>query len=121
MRVLWQYILSEAGVADQKEKFRFVLMLIFVFALPYDMLYSTLALGVLLISTLIDLSREKLRLIPPQSLWFCVIYFLAILGYFYSYHKHAAGFLLERQSAILIFPIIAPMAVRINRMKSLLL
>lgn len=99
---------------QRREHLRFNLLLLFVFTLPFDILYSNITLFLLVTTTLLDFKIEKIRQIPRQVWIFQMIYFLSVAGYFYSSHKHAAGFLLERQLAILLIPLLLPLAVSIN-------
>lgn len=94
----------------QTEKLRFLLAVLFVFFLPFDKFYSTLIFGLLIVTTLLDISIQKLKNIPRQCWIFQIIYFLTILGYVYSSNKAEAGFLLERQLSFLLFPVILPLA-----------
>ena len=102
---------------EQTEKIRFVLALLFVFSLPYDRFYSSLILIVFTLLTLIDFRKVKIKTIPKQLWLFQIPYLLSIVGYFYSYNKAEAGFILERQLAIIIFPLLLPLAIDINEQR----
>ncbi len=102
---------------DRSEKLRFVLLLLFVFSLPYDLFYSNIIFITLAAISLLDVSFTKLKRIPKQFWLFQSVYFLVILTYSYSLHKNVAGFLLERQVAILLFPLLLPIAIQIRREK----
>jgi O-antigen ligase len=102
---------------DRAEQLRLILVLLFIISLPYDIFYSSIIFMTLGALTLIDISREKIRRIPRQVWIFQLVYFLGIIGYFYSYNRSAAGFLLERQLNILIMPLILPLAVKIDEQK----
>lgn len=99
------------------EKIRFLLVLLLAISLPFDISYSSIIFLLLCVITLLDLSKEKLQRIPKQIWLFQLIYFLGVIGYFSSFHKSAAGFLLERQLTILLFPVILPIALKINEEK----
>lgn len=101
----------------RSEKLRFLLVLLFVFTLPFDRFYSTIALILLILCTFIDISFVKIKAIPKQIWIFQIIFFLALAGYGYSFNKHEAGFMLERQLAILAFPLILPMAIDFSHQK----
>jgi O-antigen ligase len=101
--------------AIKTEKLRFLLIALLVFSLPYDLFYSSVILITVVAITLVTLKREAISRIRKEVWVFQVTYFLAAAGYFYSYHKHDAGFLLERQLAILLFPLLLPLAIRISR------
>jgi O-antigen ligase len=103
-----------SGITDLKERLRFNLVLLFVISLPYDLVYSSVIFGTLAAATIFDINREKLRSIPRNFWMFQVLYFPAVAGYFYSYHKGDASFLLERQLSILLMPVILPLAIQIN-------
>lgn len=100
--------------AFKSERLRFLLILLFVFSLPFDRFYSTVILMLLIVCTFIDVSVEKIKQIPRQIWIFQAVFFLTCLGYGYSYNKHEAGFMLEKQLAILAFPLILPLAVRLT-------
>jgi len=111
-RDLWK------NIEEPTEKLRFLLIVLLVFSLPFNIFYSSVLLITLLVLTLLDLSKEKLGQIPRQVWLFQMIYFLGIAGYFYSNHKNAAAFLLERQLSILLLPLMLPIAIRINWQKA---
>lgn len=102
-------------IDSKTERLRFLLLLLFVFALPFDMIYSSLLMIGLTVTTLIDLNKSKLKEIPKQVWLFQIVFLLSLVGYFYSYHRSAAGFLLERQLNIFLFPLLLPLAIKINR------
>lgn len=97
--------------ALKSERLRFLLILVFVFSLPFDRFYSTVTLMLLIVCTFIDISVKKIKQIPKQIWIFQAVFFLTCLGYGYSYNKHEAGFMLEKQLAILAFPLILPLAI----------
>jgi O-antigen ligase len=100
--------------AVKSEKLRFILVMLFVFCLPFDRFYSNIILMLLALTTLIDLSASKFKAIPEQIWLFQLVFFLACMGYFFSYNKHEAGFMLEKQLTILLFPFILPLAITIT-------
>jgi O-antigen ligase len=100
---------------SRTEKLRFILLNLFVFFLPFDRFYTTLILYLIIITTILDLSKEKLRSIPHQFWIFQIVFLISVSGYFYSHNKSVGGFLIERQLAILIFPLIIPLAIKITK------
>lgn len=100
--------------ADQNEKLRFFVALLFVFSLPFDIFYSSIILIVFILLTFLDLKKDKFKNIPKQFWIFQLPFYLAIIGYFYSYNKAEASSMIERQLSIFIFPIILPLAIEIN-------
>lgn len=106
---------------DKAEQMRFGLLLLFAATLPFDMLYSSLILIVFFVATLVDVRREKWKLIPRQVYIFQAIFFLALLGYAYSYKKSSANFLIERQLSILLLPLFLPLAISSNAHRTNLL
>lgn len=105
------------GVLKDKsktEQLRFNLVLLFVFMLPFDRFYTSVILMLLIATTLTDLSLTRIKMIPRQFWIFQMFFFLACLGYFYSYNKSEAGFLIERQLAILIFPLLLPVSINFS-------
>lgn len=96
---------------ERSEKLRFTLVLLFAFSLPFDRFYSTILLMLLIVCTFIDINTEKIKKVPRQIWIFQGVFFLACLGYGYSANKHEAGFMLEKQLAILAFPLILPLAI----------
>jgi O-antigen ligase len=115
MTVLFQNIWAVKDVDDKTERLRFFLILLYVFSLPFDMFFSSTIFLTLGVATLIDLSVKKLKQIPKQVWLFQSVYFISVAGYFYSYNKHEAGFILERQLSILLFPLVLPLAININK------
>lgn len=111
------FLKDTADLSEKRERIRFMLMLVFVFSLPFDMLYSNIALFLLILTTLLDFTIEKLKRIPKQAWIFQAVYFLSVIGYFYSHNLSNAGFLLERQLSILLVPILLTLAVEINEQR----
>ncbi|MES2131314.1 MAG: O-antigen ligase family protein [Bacteroidota bacterium] len=109
-----KYLQIRSEPLEMREDIRFILLQLFVFFLPFDMLYSNIILLLLVITTILDIKKEKIKQIPKQIWIFQLIYFLSVIGYFYSYHKSVAGFLLERQLTIILIPVLLPLAVGIN-------
>lgn len=102
-------------ISAQVEKIRFLLVNLFIFFLPFDKFYTTLILYALIVTTIIDFKKSKISQIPRQFWIFQLIFFLSLSGYFYSYNKGDAAFLIERQLAILIFPLLIPLAIDITK------
>ena len=102
---------------EDTEKLRVVLVLLYTFSLPFDLFYSSVIFITLTVVTLLDVTRNKLKGVPKRFWIFQGVYFLALAGYFYSLHKNAAGFILERQVTILLWPLILPLAVKVTNEK----
>lgn len=103
------------NTANVLAKVRLILIMLFVIALPFDMLYSTIVLLLLIVSTLLSLKTIKLYEIPKQVWIFQIVFFLSVIGYFYSTDVGRAGYLIQRQLAIFLFPIILPLAIKIDK------
>jgi O-antigen ligase len=106
-----------SGIQEKTEKLRFMLILLLVFSFPFNIFYSSIIMIILSVTTVIDLNKAKIRTIPKQVWLFQLIYALGVAGYFYSFNRSGAGFLLERQLNILLFPLILPLAITIDRKK----
>ena len=97
------FIIKES-VQDQ---ITFYHLLVFVMALPFDRLYSELALISLSIHTLIHLTKNDYKhsrfskIIIPAAL-----YLLTVIGTLYTHYYNEAFFEWERQLAFLLFPLI---------------
>ena len=100
---------------DQIEKLRLFLVLLYVFFLPYNLFYTTIIFITLLVLTLIDLKKEKIKSIPKQVWIFQLIYIIGVLFYNLSIDKTEANYILERQLVILLFPLILPLSIKINQ------
>ncbi len=111
------YLKPYTSIKNQAERFRFMLMQFFVFTLPFDMIFSSAILILLAVLTFFDLSYEKLKSIPKSFFIFQIVYLLSLSGYVYSYHKSHAGFILEKQMALFLFPLIMPLAIKLNQNK----
>lgn len=110
------YLSGHLGQDLQKaEELRFFLLRLFVFMLPFDRFYTSLVLIVLIATTLVGLTRERLKSIPRQFWIFQAVFLLALAGYPYSHNKHEASFLIERQLAIFILPLLLPLAVKFSQ------
>lgn len=96
------------------EQLRHLLLLLFVAFLPFPMQYSTTVLFAAGVVSLLSLNKEKLRSIPGQLWIFQLVFFISVAGYFYSTDLYRAGYLIERQLAILIFPVLLPLSVSIT-------
>jgi O-antigen ligase len=91
-------------------RLRVALLFLIALSLPFDRFYSTMLLYTLIAATLVDISRRGLKSIPKQFWVFQLVYFLGVAGYFYSHHKDMASGLLGRQLAILVVPLLFPLA-----------
>lgn len=99
------------------EKAAYFLIILFGVLLPYDMLYATVVIYPLMLCAIIGISKEKIKRIPKQWWIFTLVFLLSVLGYVYSTDRGRAGFLLERQLTILLFPILLPLAIDITEQK----
>lgn len=97
------------------EKAAFFFVILFGVLLPFDMLYATVAIYPLIFFTLIAFKKDKLNRLPSKWWVFTIIFLLNVIGYFYSTNTWKAGYLLERQLVILIFPLVLPFAFEINK------
>ena len=82
-------------------------LLAFLLFLPFDRLYSELALVSFLLHTLIHLKKETLLTIKPRRILLPVsIYLLTCIGTLYTHYYDEAFSEWERQLAILLFPLL---------------
>jgi O-antigen ligase len=82
-------------------------LLAFLLFLPFDRLYSELALGSFLVHTLIHLRKTSLRQVKLSSVLIPVsIYLLTCIGTLYTNYRDEAFYEWERQLAILLFPLL---------------
>lgn len=110
------HLLKEAlsfrgDIKENSEKLRVLLIALFGAMLPFDMFYTTFLFYLIALVTLLDFKIAKIKLIPKQFWIFAFIYLLSALGYAYSTDLWRAGFVLERQLAIIIFPILIPLSI----------
>lgn len=92
-----------------------VLAVLFAVLLPYDGLYSTVVIYPLILVALLSVSKTNLRAIPRQAWVFMIVFLLSVVGYTYSSDTWRAGYLLERQLTIFIFPLVLPLAIDIHK------
>lgn len=104
-------MISNLDPEQKSEQLRFALVLLYVFSLPFNLFYSSILFIVLCALTLLTFNLNKIKAIPRKIWIFQMVFIISALGYTYSCHKHDAGFLLERQLTILLFPLILPLAV----------
>jgi O-antigen ligase len=89
------------------DRITYYLLLVFVMSLPFDRLYSELALISLAIHTVIHLRKEAIRNIRwTVFLLPCSIYLLTVLGTAYTRFYDEAFYEWERQLAMILFPLI---------------
>jgi O-antigen ligase len=96
------------------EKSGLIAAIIFAVLLPYNMLYSTVAIYLIVLIAILSFRKEKLKRIPKESILFSGIFLLSLSGYYYSTDIGRAGYLLERQLTIIVFPFLLPLAFEIN-------
>ena len=90
-----------------RDKITYYLLLVFVMSLPFDRLYSELALICLVIHTLIHLRKESVKNIRWTAFLLpCSIYLLTVLGTAYTKYYDEAFYEWERQLAMILFPLI---------------
>lgn len=89
------------------DKITYYHLLFFVMSLPFDRLYSELALISLAVHTLIHLRKEAIRQVKWATLLLpCSIYLLTVIGTAYTRFYDEAFYEWERQLAIILFPLI---------------
>jgi O-antigen ligase len=94
----------KGSVAD---KITYYHLVAFVVSLPFDRLYSELALASLLIHTLINLRKENLKNLAWKEMVIPIaVYLLTLFGTTYTEYPDEAFSEWERQAAILLFPLI---------------
>lgn len=94
----------KAHVAD---KITYYHLVVFVIALPFDRLYSELALGSLFVHTLIHLQRKDMRVFGWKDLLVASsVYLLTLVATAYSQYRSEAFSEWERQAALLLFPLV---------------
>lgn len=103
--------LSSKNVEESTNKIRLILLGIFAAVLPFDMFYSTIILFIVSFSTIIDFKLNKIQYIPGSFFVFAFVIILSAIGMFYSSDAGRAHYLLERQLAFIIFPILLPLAI----------
>jgi O-antigen ligase len=82
-------------------------LIFFAMALPFDRLYSELALISLCLHTLIHLEKEQMRAVRLRYMLLpAAVYLLTVAGTAYTKHYDEAFYEWERQLAILLFPLI---------------
>lgn len=102
---------------ESVEKLRLILLALFGAALPFDIFYTTLIIFLLVVTMLIDFSIKKVANIPKVFWVFAGTILLSGIGYFYSTDTWRASYLIERQLAIFIFPILIPLLIQIDKVK----
>ncbi len=105
------------SISDKAERLRFLLFLLLVFSLPFDRFYSSALFLAFSFSTLLAISKQRLKQIPRQVWLFQLIYLLSLTGYYLSLHRSLAGFMLEKQATIFFIPLLLPVALRPDRDK----
>lgn len=90
-----------------ENKFAYYLLLVFLVTLPYDRLYSELALICFLLHTLIHLHKDQFRNFWVKKIWLpAAVYLLTCIGTVYTQYRDEAFGEWERQLAILLFPLL---------------
>ncbi len=88
-------------------KITFYHVLLFAMALPFDRLYSELALISLSIHTLIHLTKKDIEKVQFKKMLIpASVYLLTMIGTAYTHFQDEAFYEWERQLAILLFPLI---------------
>ena len=103
------------------EELRFFVACLFAFTLPFDRGFSQLLLILLLVLVLMDLNIKKLKSIPKTFWVFQIFFLLSVAGMIYSHLIYAnktafegGSSLIERQLAILIFPLLLPLSFKLT-------
>lgn len=99
------------------EEIRFLTACTFVFSLPFDRMYSQLLLIILIVLVLIDFSVKKIRLIPKSFWIFQITFLLSVTGLLYtsSVSMKDGTFMVEKQLAIFIFPLLLPLSFTVSK------
>jgi O-antigen ligase len=94
----------KGNVAD---KITYYHLVAFVISLPFNRLYSELAIASLLVHTLINLRKENFRRVKLNDIIIpAAIYFLTLIAAIYTKYTGDAFPEWERQAALLIFPVV---------------
>lgn len=93
---------------------RFVLLGISIFSMPFDFFFTSLSFICFCLVTLLSINKARLTALPKHFWMFQMVFFLSVIGYFYSLHKSTAGFLLERQLSLFLAPLFVPLGIPIN-------
>lgn len=89
------------------DKITYYLLLVFAISLPFDRLYSELALISLAIHTIIHLKKADLKNVKWKVFLLpCSIFLLTIIGTVYTHFCDEAFYEWERQLAMILFPFI---------------
>lgn len=115
MNLVQTYKTAFGSVPDKNQQLKFLLILIFIGSLPFNIFYSNIALVSVGLITFLNFRTVHIKTIPNQFWIFQAVFYLGVIAYFYSFHKAAAGFLLERQLVILLFPIAIPLIFEVNK------
>lgn len=97
--------------ANLNYQLRFLLINCFVFFLPFERFYSTLMLFVIVFISLFDIKNLFYKQLTYKTIIFQSIWILTVIGYLFSDDKQAASNLIEKQSALFIFPILLPLII----------
>ena len=81
-------------------------LLLFLFAFPFDRLYTTLLLISFTIHTIIFISKRQLSKLNSTTVIFQSVFFVTLFSSLYSVSSSEGLGVLTRQSAIFIFPIL---------------
>lgn len=100
---------------EQREQLRYIFVMGYVFFLPYERFYSSILLLLIITTTLVDFKWKKIKDVPKYFWIFQIPIILSITGYFYSFNKGDASFLIERQLAFLLFPLLLPLSIKITK------
>lgn len=100
---------------NKNQQLRYLLILLFTFSLPFPIFYSSILLICFMVLTVFNLEVKRFKQIPKKFWLFQLVYALGLLGYYQSLHRNEASFLLERQLTILLFPVVLPLALNIQR------
>lgn len=113
-------MLFKTFTTDEKfslEDIRFFLICLFTFSLPFDRLYSQLIIVILLVLVFIDFDIKKLKFIPKKVWVFQSFFFLTVIGLLNTSTADISdgSFIVEKQLAIFILPILMPLSFNITQ------
>ena len=90
-----------------ENKISYYHLALFLILLPFDRFYSQLVLVSFLLHTLIHITKQRLRsMISWKDLLLCSVFLLTVLGMAWSHDNAQALKDLQRQLAILLFPLL---------------
>lgn len=112
-----KYNLSQKFRSLTLEEIRFFVLCSFVFSLPFDRLYSQLLIIILLLLAIIDIDLKKIKSIPKTFWIFQSFFLITVVGLLNTPDTVLKDgmFVMEKQLAILLMPLLIPMSITINK------